>query len=56
MKPLRIGQKPWAEGYRVRVIDGNHLPGSQKRLHPLREFRGVALPRHSRVVHARERS
>jgi IS4 transposase len=54
VEPLRTGQKPWAKGYRVRVIDGNHLPASQKRLKPLREFRGAALPGHSLVVYAPE--
>jgi hypothetical protein len=54
VQPLRTGQKPWAEGYRVRVIDGNHLPASEKRLKPLREFRGAALPGHSLVVYAPE--
>ena len=38
VQPLRTGEKPWAEGYRVRVMDGNHLLASQKRLKPLREF------------------
>lgn len=38
VQPLRTGQKPWAEGYRVRVMDGNYLPASEKRLKPLREF------------------
>ncbi|WP_224250317.1 IS4 family transposase, partial [Hyalangium gracile] len=54
VEPLRTGQKPWVEGYRVRVIDGNHLPASEKRLKPLREFRGAALPGHSLVVYAPE--
>ncbi|WP_081465991.1 IS4 family transposase [Stigmatella aurantiaca] len=54
VQPLRTGEKPWAEGYRVRVIDGNHLPASEKRLKPLREFRGAALPGHSLVVYAPE--
>ncbi|ADO72694.1 Transposase, IS4-like protein [Stigmatella aurantiaca DW4/3-1] len=54
VQPLRTGEKPWAEGYRVRVMDGNHLPASEKRLKPLREFRGAALPGHSLVVYAPE--
>ncbi|SEN36097.1 Transposase DDE domain-containing protein [Stigmatella aurantiaca] len=52
VQPLRTGEKPWAEGYRIRVMDGNHLPASEKRLKPLREFRGAALPGHSLVVYA----
>jgi IS4 transposase len=38
-------------GWQVRIVDGNHLPGSQKRLAPLREHRGAALPGHSLVVY-----
>ena len=30
-------------GWRLRVLDGNYLPASEKRLVPLREFRGAAL-------------
>jgi IS4 transposase len=47
-------QAPWAAGYQVRVLDGNHLPASEKRLKPLREFRGAALPGQSLVVYAPE--
>ena len=42
---------PYFPGYRVRVLDGNHLPASEKRLAPLRSFRGAALPGHSLVVY-----
>lgn len=47
-----LGQRkaPWALGYRVRIVDGNHLPASEKRLAPLRDFRGAALPGQSLVV------
>lgn len=38
-------------GYRIRVLDGNHLPASEKRLKVLRSFRGAALPGHSLVVY-----
>jgi len=38
-------------GWRLRIVDGNHLPGSEKRLAPLREHRGAALPGHSLVVY-----
>ena len=48
--PLRTGVAPWVEGYRVRILDGNHLPASDKRLSALRGFRGPALPRQSLVV------
>ncbi len=50
MAPLRKGVAPWLPGFRVRVVDGNHLPASEKRLAPLRGFRGAALPGHSLVV------
>jgi IS4 transposase len=39
------------EGYRLRIVDGSHLPASEKRLKPLRQFRGAALPGHSLVVY-----
>jgi IS4 transposase len=48
--PLRAQVAPLAPGYRVRIVDGNHLPASQKRLAPLRGFRGAALPGQSLVV------
>lgn len=53
---LREGRprEAWAEGFRVRVVDGNYLPGSQKRVKPLRGFRGAALPGFSLVVYAPE--
>jgi IS4 transposase len=48
--PLRTDVARWAPGYRVRILDGNHLPASDKRLAPLRGFRGAALPGQSLVV------
>lgn len=42
---------PCVPGWQVRIVDGNHLPGSQKRLAPLRGHRGAALPGHSLVVY-----
>jgi hypothetical protein len=38
-------------GYRLRVVDGNPLPANEKRLKPLRGFRGAALPGRSLVVY-----
>jgi IS4 transposase len=38
-------------GYRVRILDGNHLAASEKRLKPLRGFRGTVLPGQSLVVY-----
>lgn len=54
VQPMKEGQEPWAAGYRVRVVDGNHLAASEKRLKPLRGFRGAALPGQSLVVYAPE--
>lgn len=53
VRPMKK-QAAWAAGYQVRVLDGNHLPASEKRLKPLREFRGAALPGQSLVVYAPE--
>ena len=43
LSPIRQGQSPTARGYRLRIVDGNHLPASQKRLKPLRGFRGAGF-------------
>ena len=42
-------------GWRLRVLDGNHLPASEKRLAPLRGHRGAALPGHTLVVYDPDR-
>jgi IS4 transposase len=46
-----LGSGASLPGWRVRVLDGNHLPASEKRLAPLRGFRGAALPGQSLVVY-----
>jgi IS4 transposase len=51
MAPLCPGTAPILPGWRVRIVDGNHLPASEKRLAPLRGFRGAALPGHCLVVY-----
>ena len=38
-------------GWQLRIVDGNHLAGSDKRLKVLRGHRGAALPGHSLVVY-----
>lgn len=43
-------REPLLEGYRTLIVDGNHLPGSEHRLGPLRTTRAGALPGHSLVV------
>ncbi|MBF5046660.1 transposase [Simulacricoccus sp. 17bor-14] len=51
---LRPGGAPArvCPGYRVRVVDSNDLPASDKRLKALRGFAGAALPGQSLVVYA----
>lgn len=51
MAPLRRGVASTLSGWRVRIVDGNHLPASEKRLAPLRGFRDAALPGQSLVVY-----
>ena len=51
VEQLKGEQAPLCPGYRIRVLDGNHLPASEKRLAALRSFRGAALPGHSLVVY-----
>ena len=46
-----VGHGASLPGWRVRVLDGNHLPGSEKRLGLLRGHRGAALPGQSLVVY-----
>jgi IS4 transposase len=44
------GRTPYLEGYRTRILDGNHLPGSEHRIKELRTLRAGALPGHTLVV------
>lgn len=44
-------QAPLCPGYRVLVLDGSHLPATQKRLAPLRPLRSGPLPGQSLVVY-----
>ena len=47
----RKGAQPeWLPGDRVRILDGNPLPGSEHRLKELRTIRAGALPGHALVV------
>ncbi len=43
--------EPSLAGWRLRIVDGNHLPASERRLRPRRGHRGAALPGHSLVVY-----
>lgn len=51
LAPMLPDKTPIVPGYRLRIVDGNHLPASEKRLKPLRGFRGAALPGQSLVVY-----
>src|SRR5512142_588646 len=44
------GRADWLPGYRVRILDGNHRPGSEHRLKELRTMRAAAWPGHALVV------
>lgn len=46
-----VGTQPSLPGWQLRILDGNHLPASEKRLAPLRSHRGAAMPGHSLVVY-----
>lgn len=41
---------PWVAGYRVKILDGNHLPHSERRLGVLRPLNVAPLPGHTLVV------
>jgi Transposase DDE domain len=43
---------PLLPGYRVRVLDGNHLAGTEHRVKELRCYRAAALPGHALVFYA----
>lgn len=48
---LTAGARKGAESYAVRIVDGNHLPATEKRLKAWRGLRGAALPGHTLVVY-----
>lgn len=54
VRQMKAQQTPRVAGYRLRIVDGNHLAATEKRLKPLRGFRGAALPGHSLVIYAPE--
>ena len=51
IEQFRAGQAPTCPGYRVRIVDGNCLAPSEKRLKLLRKVRSAALPGRSLVVY-----
>ena len=51
IEQLDGGRAPWLPGYRVKILDGNCIEASDRRLKPLREVQGGALPGKSLVVY-----
>jgi IS4 transposase len=51
MQELEPKRDRTVKGLQLRIVDGNHLPASQKRLKVLRGFRGAALPGQALVVY-----
>jgi len=51
IEQLDGARAPWLPGYRVKIIDGNCLEASDRRLKALREVQGGALPGKSLVVY-----
>jgi IS4 transposase len=47
---MRGERAPWLPGYRVKILDGNHLAGTQHRLKELRTIGAGALPGKALVV------
>lgn len=52
LRDYRLGNYRFS--YRLRIVDGNHLPASEKRVRPLRGKRSAALPGQSLVVYEPE--
>ena len=46
-----LGMEPSLPGWRLRIVDGNHLPASDKRLGALKGRTGAMLPGYSLVVY-----
>src|SRR3954454_2433565 len=47
---MKGARRDWMPGYRTRILDGNHLPGSEHRIKELRALRAGALPGQALVV------
>jgi Transposase DDE domain len=50
IETMAPGLEPWLPGYRVRVLDGNHLTSTERRLDVLRECSAGPLPGQALVV------
>ncbi|NJL55664.1 transposase [bacterium] len=48
----RLGGRlpPWLEGYHVKILDGNHLAATERRLQVLRTINSAPLPGHALVI------
>lgn len=51
---LKAGMAPWLPGYRARVIDGNHLSATEKRIRELRYDWAAPLPGKVLAVYEQE--
>src|SRR5437588_3313814 len=51
VQELNAGLPPRLPGYRVRILDGNHLAATQHRLHGLRDLRAGPLPGQALVIY-----
>jgi IS4 transposase len=51
LETLQPKRKKSVKGFKLRIVDGNHLAASEKRLKVLRKFRGAALPAQTLVVY-----
>lgn len=50
VEELGAGQTPWLRGHRIKVLDGNHLAATERRLSVLRDCAAGPLPGQSLVV------
>ncbi len=50
IEAMAPGREPWLPGYRVRVLDGNHLASTERRLDVLRQCSAGPLPGQALVV------
>jgi IS4 transposase len=51
LAPMIEGKAQLVPGYQLRIVDGSHLPATEKRIKPLRDVREACLPGHSLVVY-----
>jgi IS4 transposase len=50
LQHMRAKVPPLLKGYRLQIVDGNHLPGTQHRIEELRHLRAAGLPGQALVV------